>query len=78
VLAVSPRTATALQLARAAASAADAGASVAGIVVANPDPDDTTTGMAPAVNRRTSALPTRVTTPSPGRGNVTTMREEHR
>ena len=79
VLAVSPRTATALQLARAAASAADAGASVAGIVVANPDPDDTTTGMAPAMNRRTSALPTRVTTPSPGRGGtVTTMREDHR
>jgi hypothetical protein len=79
VLAVSPRTVTALQLARAAASAADAGASVAGIVVANPDPDDTTTGMAPAVSRRTSALPTRVTTPSARRGNnVATMREEHR
>lgn len=79
VLAVSPRTVTALQLARAAASAADAGASVAGIVVANPDPDDTTTGMAPAVSRRTSALPTRVTTPSASRGNnVATMREEHR
>jgi hypothetical protein len=79
VLAVSPRTVTALQLARAAAAAADAGASVAGIVVANPDPDDTTTGMAPAVSRRTSALPTRVTTPSPSRGNnVATMREEHR
>lgn len=79
VLAVSPRTVTALQLARAAASAADAGASVAGIVVANPDPDDTTTGMAPAVSRRTSALPTRVTTPSASRGNnVATMREERR
>jgi hypothetical protein len=79
VLAVSPRTVTALQLARAAASAADAGASVAGIVVANPDPDDTTTGMAPAMSRRTSALPTRVTTPSASRGNnVATMREEHR
>ena len=79
VLAVSPRTVTALQLARAAASAADAGASVAGIVVANPDPDDTTTGMAPAVSRRTSALPTRVTTPTASRGNnVATMREEHR
>lgn len=79
VLAVSPRTVTALQLARAAASAADAGASVAGLVVANPDPDDTTTGMTPAVSRRTSALPTRVTTPSASRGNnVATMREEHR
>lgn len=79
VLAVSPRAATAEQLARVAASAADVGGNVVGIVVANPDPDDATTGSAPALGRQTRVLPTRInSTTFAGRGNgaVATTREE--
>ena len=81
VLAVSPRVATPEQLARVAASAADAGGNVVGIMVANPEPDDVTTGFAPAMGRQPRALPTRMngTTRAPrGNGVVATMREERR
>jgi hypothetical protein len=81
VLAVSPRVATPEQLARVAASAADAGGNVVGIMVANPEPDDATTGFAPAIGRQPRALPTRMngTTRAPrGNGVVATMREERR
>jgi hypothetical protein len=81
VLAVSPRAATPEQLARVAASAADAGGNVVGIMVANPEPDDATTGFAPAMGRQPRALPTRMngTTRAPrGNGVVATMREERR
>jgi hypothetical protein len=81
VLAVSPRLATPEQLARVAASAADAGGNVVGIMVANPEPDDATTGFAPAMGRQPRALPTRMngTTRAPrGNGVVATMREERR
>jgi hypothetical protein len=81
VLAVSPRVATPEQLARVAASAADAGGNVVGIMVANPEPDDATTGFAPAMGRQPRALPTRMngTTRAPrGNGVVATMREERR
>jgi len=81
VLAVSPRVATPERLARVAASAADAGGNVVGIMVANPEPDDVTTGFAPAMGRQPRVLPTRMngTTRAP-RGNavVATMREERR
>jgi hypothetical protein len=81
VLAVSPRVATPEQVARVAASAADAGGNVVGIMVANPEPDDATTGFAPALGRQPRALPTRMdgTTRAPrGNGVVATMREERR
>ena len=81
VLAVSPRVATPEQLARVAASAADAGGNVVGIMVANPEPDDATTGFAPALGRQPRVLPTRMngTTRAPrGNGVVATMREEQR
>jgi hypothetical protein len=81
VLTVSPRVATPEQLARAAASAADAGGNVVGIIVANPEPDDMTTGFAPALGRQSRALPTRInSTTHAVRGNdvVATVREERR
>ena len=81
VLAVSPRAATAEQLARIAGSAADVGGKVVGIVVANPDPDDATTGFAPTLGRQARVLPTRIdNTTFAGRGNgvVATTREERR
>jgi hypothetical protein len=81
VLAVSPRVATPEQLARVAASAADAGGNVVGIMVANPEPDDVTTGFAPGLGRQPRALPTRInSTTLAGRGNgvVATTREERR
>ena len=81
VLAVSPRVATPEQLARVAAAAADAGGNVMGIMVANPDADDVTTGVAPVIGRQPRALPTRInSTTYAGRGNgaVATMREERR
>jgi capsular polysaccharide biosynthesis protein len=81
VLAVSPRVATPEQLARVAASAADAGGNVVGIMVANPEPGDATTGFAPAMGRQPRVLPTRMngTTRAPrGNGVVATMREERR
>ena len=51
VLAVSAGAATAEQLARVAASAADNGRDIAGILVANPDPSDQTTGRLPQLAR---------------------------
>jgi len=59
VLAVSAGAATAEQLARVAASAAD-GRYIAGILVADPDPADPTTGRLPQLGRRTQ-MPTRIT-----------------
>ena len=47
VLGASAGAASAEQLARAAAAAADTGTVIAGIIVANPDPDDKTTGLVP-------------------------------
>lgn len=70
VLAVSPRLATPEQLARMAAAASDAGGNVVGIMVANPEPDDVTTGFAPAIGRQPRGLPTRMKSTTPiGRGN---------
>ena len=70
VLAVSPRLATPEQLARVAAAASDAGGNVVGIMVANPEPDDVTTGFAPAIGRQPRGLPTRMKSTTPiGRGN---------
>ena len=51
VLAVSAGTVTAEQVARAAASAAAAGRDIIGILVADPDPDDHTTGRLPRLAR---------------------------
>lgn len=51
VLAVTAGTVTSEQLTRLAASAAGAGHKVAGILVANPDPDDQTTGRVPQLAR---------------------------
>jgi capsular polysaccharide biosynthesis protein len=59
VLAVSAGAATAQQLARVAASTAD-GRQIAGILVADPDPADPTTGRIPQLGRRT-LMPTRIT-----------------
>jgi len=81
VLAVSPRVSTPQQLARVAAAAADAGGNVVGTMVANPDPDDVTTGVAPVIGRQPRALPTRInstTYAGRGSGTVATMREERR
>jgi capsular polysaccharide biosynthesis protein len=62
VLAVSPGAATAEDLARVAASAGADGRQIDGIVIANPDPADTTTGRAPQLSRgRRRGQPTRVT-----------------
>jgi capsular polysaccharide biosynthesis protein len=81
VLAVSPRVSTPEQLARVAAAAADAGGNVVGTMVANPDTDDVTTGVAPVIGRQPRGLPTRInSTTYAGRGNgaLATMREERR
>jgi hypothetical protein len=59
VLGVSAGAATAEQLARVAASTAD-GRYLAGILVADPDPADPTTGRLPQLGRRTQ-MPTRIT-----------------
>ncbi len=70
VLAVSAGAATAEQLARVAASAADNGRDIAGILVANPDPSDQTTGRLPQLARPARyRMPTRMT------GNVTETRK---
>ena len=60
VLGVSAGVATADQLARVAASAGDDGRYVAGILVADPDPADLTTGRLPQLGRRIQ-MPTRTT-----------------
>jgi hypothetical protein len=62
VLAVSAGAATAGQLARVAASAAADGLEIRAILVADPDPADTTTGMAPDLSRSgRRSRPTRLT-----------------
>jgi len=62
VLGVSAGMATAEQLARVAASAAVAGHDINGILVADPDPADTTTGRLPRVERPAQRRrPTRMT-----------------
>ena len=62
VLGVSAGMATAEQLARVAASAAVGGHDVIGILVADPDPADTTTGRLPQVERPAQRRrPTRMT-----------------
>jgi capsular polysaccharide biosynthesis protein len=66
LLAVSAGAATAEQLARVAASAAGAGHHIAGILMADADPADPTTGRLPQPGRRTQ-MPTRV----PGMALVT-------
>ncbi len=64
-LAVSAGAATAEQLARVAVSAADNGRDIAGIIVANPDPSDHTTGGIPQpVRPSRRSMPTRL----PGAG----------
>ena len=54
VLGVSAGAATADELARVAASAADHGRPIAGILVANPDPADCSTGRIPQLARTTA------------------------
>jgi capsular polysaccharide biosynthesis protein len=62
VLAVSAGAVTAEQIARAAASAAAAGRDITGILVADPDPDDHTTGRLPQLARSAHRRgPTRLT-----------------
>jgi capsular polysaccharide biosynthesis protein len=62
VLGVSAGAATADQVARAAASAAAAGRDITGILVADPDPDDHTTGRLPQLARSAHRRgPTRMT-----------------
>ena len=60
VLGVSAEGATAEELARAATAAAADGRDIYGILVANPDPDDQTTGRIPRLAPMRRALPTRV------------------
>ena len=61
MLAVTSGAATAEQLARMAASSAAAGRYFAGILVADPDPADRTTGRLPQLGRRAQRkMPTRV------------------
>jgi capsular polysaccharide biosynthesis protein len=65
VLAISPGTATAEQLARVAVSAASDGRNIAGIIVADPDSADRTTGRLPQPGRLARRrLPTRVNGPT--------------
>jgi capsular polysaccharide biosynthesis protein len=62
VLAVSAGAVTAEQLARVATSAATDGRDIAGTLVANPDPDDHTTGRVPRLSRPAQRrMPTRIT-----------------
>jgi hypothetical protein len=62
VLVVSPGAATADVLARVAASAAVCGSQLAGLLIANPDPADHTTGRVPQLARPSRRpQPTRVT-----------------
>ncbi len=61
VLGVSAGAATAEQLARVAVSAAEDGRDIAGVVVADPEPDDATTGQIPQLGRpMRRRLPTRL------------------
>jgi capsular polysaccharide biosynthesis protein len=61
VLGVSAGTATAEDLARVAVSAADDGRQIAGILVADPDPTDHTTGRRPEPARTTARQPSHLT-----------------
>jgi capsular polysaccharide biosynthesis protein len=62
LLGVSSGAATADQLARAALSAATSGREITGILVADPDSDDATTGRLPQLGRRGQRrMPTRIT-----------------
>ena len=62
LLGVSAGAATADQLARAAMSAVSDGREITGILVADPDSDDATTGRVPQLGRRGQRrLPTRMT-----------------
>ena len=62
LLGVTSGVVTADQLARAAVSAAAAGREITGILVADPDPDDSTTGHLPQLGRRAQRrMPTRMT-----------------
>ena len=72
-LGVSAGTVTAEQLARVAASAAAAGRDIVGVFVADPDPDDHTTGRVPELARPSPRrMPTRITgMPVPARTTTT-------
>ncbi len=61
ILAVSSNAVTADELAELAIASADAGLAVLGIVVANPDDDDSTTGRFPQPARPATTIPRRVT-----------------
>jgi capsular polysaccharide biosynthesis protein len=61
LLGVSTGAVTADQLARVAASSASAGRHIAGILVADPDPADPTTGRLPQLARSVQERPTRMT-----------------
>jgi hypothetical protein len=62
LLGVSAGAVTADQLARAAVSAASNGREITGILVADPDPADATTGRVPQLGRRGQRrMPTRMT-----------------
>ena len=61
LLAVSAGTVTAEELARMATSAAADGREVVGLLVANPDPSDRTTGRVPQLPRPAHRMPTRLT-----------------
>lgn len=62
ILGISPGVATAVQLARIAASAAVNGGRVSGILIADPDPADPTTGRLPELGRPAhTKMPTRLT-----------------
>ena len=62
LLGVSAGAATADQLARVAMSAASDGREITGILVADPDSDDATTGRLPQLGRRGQRrMPTRIT-----------------
>jgi hypothetical protein len=64
VLGVSAGAATADQLARVAASSAANGRDISGILVADPDPADPTTGRLPQLARSVQVRPTRMTSTS--------------
>ena len=61
LLGVSAGAATADQLARVALSAVSDGREITGILVADPDSNDTTTGRLPQLGRAERRMPTRVT-----------------
>jgi capsular polysaccharide biosynthesis protein len=81
LLGVSAGNATAEQLARAASAVADANGTVAGILVANPETGDATTGHAANLGRQARGLPTRVNGAAPrvpSGGAANEMREARR